>query len=761
MQWIDLKRRQLLTLAGGGLLTLAGCGGGGDAAQTVTGGSDSGGGGGGGGGGGSGSASDFAGEGAAAAGTPGTAVTAAQRVAALNEVTVAVAGLLQGGAEPRFDALALARRLQAMPALQRVGLSSTTQNLWARFTDGRVLVVPNNLAPTAAPSAASAPAGRAQALSAHDGEGDLQPALLTARQYRQLDMLGEVPNGGSVEAAHLHDNVVSAATLPRLRRLAGGRGFTLPEVQVIEPPDVGIDNGVDGLRQIRDDGVFFITACAAQVGNDATPRTVICTDTAYNEASEQRYANELGFGTLTYAVTLRGVEGAWVPRPVLAVAPEFALDNGWRFPTECIAVFNLSGGAVLGPWIQVLLQAGLNHLMTWDRPVSWQRMLAFADDLFQLSLASNRLDGSLVRLENQPRLRAYGVGETLEYLDRRGLTDDAAGQSAVSYLQAPPGLRFVNTLLPTIDYVTFREGEPLIEFVGLFGARADGVGRDETAQVRFASAPGTPSPDRELADAADAAIGNAQQALPDPLWKGDLLQAPLRSGELAGGGYVQVFNGGRWSNHVAITHWRIPLRAVQTIDALTLALDFVLHLRADVRPYRMGPEGFARNGQTLIGLSTTLASNAQFTASGEISRTEGSVTTTVSWSGSGSVGNAPGQVLVKAAGVLDWQTRRMGFTLSSLAGAHAQRTLEQRNDPELGLVTLRDETIERPATLQVAFSASGPLEFAFDTQWRLLAGGFDLPAQTVSLLGTRQLRTRLEWQAVAADFPPRDDLGGT
>ena len=161
--------------------------------------------------------------------------------------------------------------------------------------------------------------------------------------------------------------------------------------------------------RIAGDGVFFITACSAELGSATSPpNTVICVDTPASEANELRYADQFGAGTLAYAVTMRGVGGAWVASKSLAITPAFARLNAWRFPDSCIGILNLTGGSVLPEWSTVLRDCGLRNILTWDKPVSWQRMLrAFADDLLQIELGTNNLFGSQVKLAKGPaRARA-------------------------------------------------------------------------------------------------------------------------------------------------------------------------------------------------------------------------------------------------------------------------------------------------------------------------------------------------------------------
>lgn len=763
------SRRGFLAGTGQGMVWLslgglAACGGGGDAPDP-----DAGSGGSSGSGSGSGSG---AGSGGPVAGTP---FTLAQRLATLDAVRERVASLAAGA--PTFDNAALVQALRALPGLDLVGSSPAVGNVWARFTDGRYLVVPNNLLPPAPTGQAQAKPLAAQREQAAATGGDDMPAKLVAQQYRQLDMLGQVPSSSAVDAAHLCLDWVDADTLPKLRKMAVGCGFVLPEIQRSDPPDVGIDNGIDGLQTVGGDGVFFITGCAAQVGDDATPRSVICSGSAATEANLARHELALARGLLVFAVAMRGVQGSWEPVPCLAFGPEFVVEHRWRFPTESVAIFNLAGAPGLSDWVPTLYAAGVRHILAWARPVSWQRLLAFGDDLIQLNLATNNLDGRLRREPSEPRLRSYGIGETLAHLQRRGVASDGGAGDAVSYLQERQPALMVNSLLPTIDSVTLNENSLQIELVGQFGRAAVGNALSSAAptQARLPAmvVVGTRDDGRFaeplLARAADPLL-EGWQALASPQWPGELLQTVLQRDDLARGGYVQVVNGGRCSNAVPITHWEIPIQAVTTIDELVLSLTVTLRLRADVHGWRLEPEGFARNGRSQGEMTASVHSRADYQASGSISHYDAttSTRTTITWSGSGGVSNAIGAFEVNASLTLLWDSRETLFLSLNVASAratHAQLTVTEKFDANGQLLRRTESQGSVPVSLVAAGPGSnGVFQFRFDPQWNLLAGAFEMPPVDSRILPAppeRMRRTRLTWPQVRPDFAPRRDFGGT
>ena len=761
MQTFDERRRRFLTCAGPGMVWLstaglAACGGGGDPDNAGTGVGN---------GGGSNTGGSTGGGTSAGGGTSvGGTITVQQRAATLQAVSDAVARLSAGS--DGFDSSALVREMQSIASLVEVGQSARVGNVWARFSDGRWLVVPNNLrglAPTGSAQDRSQQAARARPKSTSNAEFDT-PAILVARQYRQLDMLGQVPIGSSVDAAHLCLDFVDATTLPNLRKMAVGRGFVLPEIQATQPVDVGIDNGVRGLADVRGDGVFFITAPAAQGGDDATPYTLICTDTPGNEANLAAFEPELSAGALAYAIKLRGVDGAWQAHPCLAMSAQFVRTRAWRFPAESIGIFNLSGAPELSDWIPVLEGAGLRHVLGWRQAVSWQRLLAFADDLIQFNLATNNLEGRLVRQAPEPRLRAYGMADTLGHLIDRGLT---GGRDAVFYLQERQPSLFVNTILPTIERALIRETRGELELNGQFGARA--WTDDVVPRIAVARTEGQRFAEPLLWRAADPPLGG-NETLRDPLWQGQLLQTVLDGRDpLERGGYVQVFNGGRCSNVVPITHWEIPIQAVTSVDELTLAVTITIRLRADVHGWRLGPEGSPRNGFVQTPLEGSVHSSARFSASGSISQFDSvrRTLTTVSWLGSGSIGNAIGAFLVYLNGTLWWDSRRLAPLAVGVGGGTAfqQRTVVEEFDINGVLLRRNETTVDLPVTAAAAGAGpNGEFAMSFDPDWNLMSGQFEaLPAES-DLLPTpakRLQRTRLSWPLVRPDFAPRLDYGGT
>jgi len=731
-----LDRRRLLCLGACGMVSvslsgLSACGGG-DAADP------DGGGGTGDGGGGGGTAGSLEGNGVAAAGTPGAPVSAGERSAALDSVSTKVMALV--GTDGHYDAAAAARQLAASSAFQRVGVSAATGSAWAVFTDGRRLLIPNQPAAGGAAPAA-APRKPASARRQPAADADALPGLLAPRQFRHLDMFGELP---LLDIDHVTRRWVNSDTLPDLRRIAAGRGFDVVNLSDRVARTDGPETGVEGLRQVGGDGVLFINGYGGEVTADDFGCGAISTTTPVSDAGDAAYAGDLDAARLTYMMPVVRVGNTWGHRKVYAITPEFARFHRWSFPPNSIAILNVSGGGQTRHWQSLLGAAGMDALMTWDRPVLLERMLAFVEDLMHLCLATNTFAGERFDLEVPPRLRAYGIGETVEFLMAHGLTAEPFGADQIAYFPSNQPTRFVNTLVPTTAYALIDDTRGTWQLNGLFGRHDGGHVASGKELGRFA--------EPLLAQAAEPPVKGIEQMLVNE-WQGDTIHGDLGDFDC---GYLQVINGGRSSNVVRITRWKIPFRLTTTISGgLKLETRVEVQLRADIRGWRLHFREVAGSRNLVaIPLFNRRGAGADYTASGEIAHTVDGVTTTLSWLGSGRFGEVPGASTVSFGATLDWVRRVCTGTLLALGGTHQQREVRRR-----GQELLSDRTIDVPFVVSAPASPEVPLELQFDSHWDLAAGSYRLAPIPKQLLGERTQETVLSWPQVSAEFPPSSDEG--
>jgi hypothetical protein len=255
-----------------------------------------------------------------------------------------------------------------------------------------------------------------------------------------------------------------------------------------------------------------------------------------------------------------------------------------------------------------------------------------------------------------------------------------------------------------------------------------------------------------LAQAADPPVqGSEQMSISD--WQGDTIRGELGAFEC---GYLQVINGGRCSNVIRITRWKIPFKLTTTITGgLTLETTVEVQLRADIRGWRLHfHEAPGSRNLVALPLFNRRGVVASYAASGEIAQTLDGVTTTIAWSGSGSFAEVPDVSIVSFGGTLDWVSKVCSGTLLAIGGAHQQREVRRR-----GAELLSDRTIDMPFAVSAPSNPEVPLELRFHSDWNLGAGTYRSPPQTKRLLGERIQETVLSWPQVIAEYPPSADEG--
>jgi hypothetical protein len=661
-------------------------------------------------------------------------------------------------ASPGFDAAAAASALASTGRFARTGVDSLSQTAWARGSDGRWLLVPVNQRggprPGAAPGAGR-PATRLAPLPAtaqpDDGRkrilagGTDLPRLLVARPWRQLDMLGPIIR---LTVPHMVADAVDRDTLPNLRAIAAGRGFDVVPITPDENLEFAQQTTVDGLKAISGDGVFFVNSFGGSGTDEGSTVSAIATTTrALVRGSgggfvlDSRHEADLAAGRLVQMVVpdLRSETPSY--RDVFGITPDFGRFYNWSFAPNSLVWLNVTGGGIVGQWQGMLGARGAMTLIGWSAGVSMAQMLATAEDFFHLTLATDRFDGSAARgLRRSPRLRNYGNGETLEFLARQGL----ANPGELAYFPRPNPAEYVNVLSPTLDYVSIDEEEETCELVGQFGAERDGSLLLAGSLNSFA--------EPLLQRATDPTV-RFGDSLSIETWKGDFVRARLPRDRR--GGYLQLRNGGRWTNVAQLTFWEVPITVRSTITGgLTYDLTLRLRLRGDVRGYRLRPDQPLDEQRPDVLMTRTLETELQWTASGSIERTDSGTTTRIEWGGSSNIvaGGAGGLIGVNATAQL--RSRRMELILSLAAEGWRERTVVLR-----GGVVQSDSTVTRSLSVNYPLASLTGLSLSFDERWNLQPGS-TRDTEPVSLLGARTREVVVSWPFAGAAFPPEDEVGG-
>ena len=718
-------------------------------------------------------------------GTPGTAVTAVQRSEALAGIEAEFNRLIDTGTV--FDPAAMVSYLQQQAAFSEVGYTPGSGCAWAVFTDGRKVLILNNLglaASVAAPSGVRiAPASSSSLSSIVRGTTVAAAAtlpgpddpLVTRSTFRLINMW----EGSAfwqaypvIDYLHVTEDWVDADTIPRIGRIAQGLGFSM-----VQPdPLVGNHGTVDGLKTVSGDGVFFLTGSGGYMETSTGRVNGICTRTPASFVGAG-YDADHDNGSLIYAVAVDDVmSGA---RSFHAITPVFIQSEAhkWSFPMESFVFLNTTGGGI-DDWIVPLSDRGAGRVMGWSDAAEARTLLGVAQDFFELALATNSISPSWTDLSTEPRLRAYGLGETHSYLSRRGLIFTGTGTGA-NRLEIESGsfpARWVNQLRPSIEWIgiteanEFQAGE--IQLQGQFGQKAGNptvkIGT-ETQEIRD----GTPSNNLvpELEKVADRPLSGTVDVYGDSSgiidWQPSLIKLSLPLPGQRQAGMIQVWLDDassldlapdRYSNVAHLTRWTIPFQINRTVGGSLLRSATVeVSVRAFVSGYRLWPDQPLDQQWQFVNISNMAEGNIGWSASGSVSRTTSGITTTVSWSGTGNFNHNSATELFVLGGILWINARRLNCSLEMNAGDGLLVSTDG-GDPVPS--DFRVGTYDADPAPSVPPLMGGPLSLFFEENWTLKSGSWILADNAESELGYDNSEIQITWPSVTPEFPPEPDRGG-
>ena len=779
-----VSRRDFLRWASCGLViatapSLGGCGGGG-------------GGGGNGGGGGSNNTPPPGGGGSGVtpgAGTVGAPVSEALRSATFSNIEAQFASLTTNSS--RFDPVAMVNFLSQQPAFYEVGYSTDSDCAWAVFTDGRKLMIINNVDPFALPASVTGNMFTAQQSGASEKIAVIkdiialptavntdQP-LIVADQFRLINTWENAAFWTVqplLDYTHVTQDWVKADTVPSIGRIASGLGFDVIEQGIF--PGLGLTVDRSRIGEVADfvnvsgDGVFFLTGSAGHFDTSEESIAAICTSSRAGTALENEYADDMSSGALIYAMALDHLDPG--TRTYLAITPQFVRDHNWSFPRESLVFLNVTGGGY-SRWMDVMFVANAGMLMGWSVLTDPRTMLGVAQDFFELLLGTNRVDGGASTLQIEPRLRFYGVEETLDFLRRVSLIYNTTNNGIANQLEnfTGPSEPFITELRPAIQWIAVNEDLEEIMLQGRFGEQ-DLV----TSQVRIGNSTDeirdshTNAAVPELALVADQPLTNVNSDTLEIIdWRHSFIRVNARSGSGLETGMIQVWQRNRYSNVAHLTRWRIPFQITRTVaGTFQRSVTMEVDIRAFVGGYRLWPDQPLNAQWLYVNISARKTAAIGWSASGSAQQVANGATTTVTWSGAGNYSvSVPETEFFRMDGILAINSRRIDCNLGMYVinglkttthsvSSTGESTVEDYSD-------FRVETPD-PSLLNLGYydfgiPIPGPLSLHFDSAWNLSSNNVIFYDNDESgPFGGDNCATQIIWPAVNAEFPPERDRGG-
>ncbi|MFO1499711.1 MAG: hypothetical protein U1G07_15180 [Verrucomicrobiota bacterium] len=516
-----------------------------------------------------------------------------RRLAVLDAIRESIATL--PGDDPAVESRQLAEFVAGFEEIQVAGVDRDT-SVWARFVDGRPLLIVNNRRPARDDELERSPAATVSQAGLLTESGPQTKADLVPERglASVLQSPGQPTPTGIPASARA---VLFQATLPGIKapmlaslvpafqsrgyEVSGGEA-SLPNFLAVET--VGNDIGVlyidshGGLLPVQ----LEVTNAVTQVVQTYAFRIfVVATSTVVDAASERIYRpyferGEVGY-TLCGPSVLKGLsrDATIVERrSIYFITPAFARHH-WTFGPNSFVYIDTchSGSDVATDFAEVCFDRGAAAYAGWTDSVHD----AWAFNKVTRRLFDGLIGGSPIYPQT-PKQRPFDRVALRSYLRRQGLDKDQTPGfpgAELTFLSRPNSAAQFGLLAPSIQSMSTDEIKGELRLVGLFDLTAP-------AQVRVE---GQSSQDVDVTPI--RIEGAASQPAPTQII------CPLPADRQPSAGMVTVIQRGRRSNTVPLTEWRVQGRLERSfVSGLTQPsafYDFKVHLRTDLHEYRRIP----------------------------------------------------------------------------------------------------------------------------------------------------------------------------
>ncbi len=471
----------------------------------------------------------------AGGGNEGTPVADAVRQASIDAVEQRFAALTWENYDA--DKAALVQFLQSRPEFEAAGAGSGA-SVWARFTDGRLLIIANNR-----PHADS-----------------LEPTIPLDAPTLQTPG-SELPVSGNARLMNAMGSWYTN-TLPVLRPMLQARGYTVNPVT---------DASVGNLKSVSGDGAFYInTHGGSGKKRDGSDVYALWTSTEFDTVTDNSLKPDWNAGRLAYFTAKHNA----VPnrQDTATLATHFAITEEFvgtymGFGTNALIYLDACGaygGDKFRNRCAASSDGGTGIVAGWTFGVGDRQAADVTVFTFGRLLGYNP---NPINPENPPQ-RAFTYQLVYQDLVNRGMdkyTDPKDG--SVAFFGFTPATSEFGLLAPSIKFLWVDEIDRKLVVTGTFGKdpRSDGTG---TVTVN----------------------GNL---LTIQSWNNDgeeiICSIPPAGASAAGDVIVTV--RGHESNVVRLTEWIGEIRMIMTSGyvGMNLTVTFSLHLRADVHSFRERP----------------------------------------------------------------------------------------------------------------------------------------------------------------------------
>jgi hypothetical protein len=384
---------------------------------------------------------------------PGGPITDAQRMAAFDAVNAQVGHLT--GSDWQSRQQQMVTWLLGRPEFEDAG-ANTDGSTWARFNDGRILlllIVPDSTGEYVPPSVAMRHATRGPARA-------IPPTAARAASGATAQRPSEIPRSDQARVMVGGAFPGERNIVPEVTRMLTGAGYTIASNE----PSASIDD----LRVVRGDGFFYYSAHGGS-GKSKLRESVygVTSSTIVNPNTEQRYASDWNNDRLVYAKLytpgLRAAPGSEVT--VYAINEKFIIAH-WDFSEGSIVyIAACSAGHADAQAFLTALRRRAGVVIAWNGAF-WA-----PDDHVAAKYLIDRLVGRNEHEEEAPHQRPFDYASILA--DMEPLHKDRSYWPVQGFakLTAFPGDKGpAGLLVPSIKHMDMDESSNTLVLNGQFGS---------------------------------------------------------------------------------------------------------------------------------------------------------------------------------------------------------------------------------------------------------------------------------------------------
>ncbi|HXN25004.1 MAG TPA: IPT/TIG domain-containing protein [Candidatus Dormibacteraeota bacterium] len=562
------------------------------------------------------------------------------------------------GVDRDADNAELLAFLRARPEFSDSGIVAGSSTVWAKFNDGRVLILANNFelgppdpaAPSEIPFRLPSPEAQANSKSPAHSVFSSPSELLAPLAVAQ-----ELPKTRQARLMHPIRNWPTA--VPNIRQWLIDAGY-----DVVDDPGT-----LTSLRTLADDGILYMEAHGGQARvtpTDPGTKFAVWTADEYDvfEDSDAKLKEDLDLGRVLYMggnELSDPVTRELVPVFHYGITDKFVTEY-WKFGANSLAYFTVcqsdGGGIGVQDFKNAVLAKGASVYAGWSQSVRTNIALRTAKLVFDRLLGANDPNAFPEQYFKQRPFEWLSIGgDPLQSdLAQHSLGIDITTGALLSFTpNSIAGLGDFGLLAPSIMLMSPIEVDlPFTPFTA------------GTLQITgaFGSDP-RPDPDSKVT------VGGLDCPVKPNGWTPDLILCDMPSGAA---GDVVVTVRKHQSNKARLTKWDGTFAyAIEGDGSLKATITYHALFRPDVRKVRtvihLPPIGPFFTTATLTDEST-----ASYACSGSAVSTVGSTTTTITWTGAGNV---------PASRVLPPSANSFQMGLNGIPGPTVQVTTDHGPEP--------------------------------------------------------------------------------